>query len=287
MTSKSSAYTKALQSLGGISGSDFRSWKILCGDNIRKTTLEIISNPLELIEELEQKNIVGEDNVKSLIEMMKTLGRLSEAGILADYEKKWALTESNQQSDYDRLLLKINGALEDSELESIKFLCRNYSGFTKDKRGKMTSCRDVFTGLEQALLLDKNETSTLKDLMKQISRLDLCQHVDKYEQKYNSKSEPFSSGQQNIHDLSDEFDIIVRHIGKNWRQYARRLKLVEADIDSIMVKHPYDLMEQSRESLKIWQQRNSSNATREVLISTLRKCEFNYIADVMEGKIVD
>ncbi|XP_033101393.1 FAS-associated death domain protein-like [Anneissia japonica] len=289
MAGKSFEYTKVLQGLALVGGSDFESWKHLCAKsgNIRKAALEDIDNPLQLIELMERKNLLSENDVSMLVSIMQELGRIEQSNKLVEYEKKWALTKETQTTKYNDLLTKFDHSLNDSEVQQLKFLCRNYPGFTPDKRATMQTSLEIFDHLERAIVLDENETSVLKDLMKQIGRLELAKDVETYEEKYQGKSGLIDAQQEGLEDLREEFDVVVKYIGRNWRQLARRLRVTEADIDCIMVKHPNNLREQSRESLKIWQINNRSAATKAALISALRKCEFNYIADVMEKKITE
>ena len=87
-------------------------------------------------------------------------------------------------------------------------------------------------------------------------------------------------------DLSEAFDLIVDNIGREWRRLARRLpgkRITETEIEVLTDRHSRDLREQSRGALLMWREKNPPLANKSVLVNTLRQCDMNYIADLVEG----
>ena len=89
-----------------------------------------------------------------------------------------------------------------------------------------------------------------------------------------------------LSDMYEEFDFIADHVGKNWRNLARRLGVSDSQIDSIQEAHPRDLREQAYSALKAWVAKNPK-ANKDVLIQTLRSCKLNMIADELMVKIIN
>ena len=76
---------------------------------------------------------------------------------------------------------------------------------------------------------------------------------------------------------------VAGNIGRDWRLLARQLKIRDPDIQQIEESNPRNLREQSYNSLRLWQSLEKENATRDVLVKALRKCNQNLLADNIEN----
>lgn len=82
-------------------------------------------------------------------------------------------------------------------------------------------------------------------------------------------------------------EVIVEQLGRKWLQYGRKLGISEAKLEGIQEKHPRNLEEQVRELFKEWKKMRKAEAQVDQLIKTLRVCDLNYTADIVERKIQD
>ncbi|GCC37860.1 hypothetical protein chiPu_0016368 [Chiloscyllium punctatum] len=82
--------------------------------------------------------------------------------------------------------------------------------------------------------------------------------------------------------LNVAFDIICNELGNEWRMFARKLGHKEALLQQIEYKHPRNMREQIQQSLIEWQKREREQATVDKLLSALRSCKLNMVADSVE-----
>ena len=82
--------------------------------------------------------------------------------------------------------------------------------------------------------------------------------------------------------LDKDIYFVADNIGRNWRMLGRSLGIREADIDRIAYTHDKDLKEQCRQCLFMWRNNNPGTASRDKLVSALRKMIQNFIADELE-----
>nr|XP_023397609.1 FAS-associated death domain protein [Loxodonta africana] len=83
-------------------------------------------------------------------------------------------------------------------------------------------------------------------------------------------------------DLRAAFDVICDNVGKDWRRLARQLKISDTKIDAIEERYPRNLTEQVRESLRTWKTARREDATVSQLVTALRACKLNLVADLLE-----
>lgn len=62
----------------------------------------------------------------------------------------------------------------------------------------------------------------------------------------------------------------------------RELEFSDVHMERIMAAHPYDLREQLVQSLRQWQSRKGRDAKVTDLITALRRCNLNLVADLVE-----
>jgi FAS-associated death domain protein len=71
-------------------------------------------------------------------------------------------------------------------------------------------------------------------------------------------------------------------VGRDWKRLARQLKVSDTKIDGIEERHPRNLSERVRESLRVWKNAERENATVTRLVEALRACRMNLVADLVE-----
>lgn len=71
---------------------------------------------------------------------------------------------------------------------------------------------------------------------------------------------------------------IAKDVGKDWKMLARELEVPESDIQAILHSNPFDLHEQSFQSLKQWKVIGDKHATATVLYKALKRQHLNSIA---------
>lgn len=71
---------------------------------------------------------------------------------------------------------------------------------------------------------------------------------------------------------------IAKDVGKDWKMLARELEVPETDIQAILHRNPFDLHEQSYQSLKWWMEIGDKHATAMVLYKALKRQHLNSIA---------
>lgn len=74
-------------------------------------------------------------------------------------------------------------------------------------------------------------------------------------------------------------------MGKKWRQFGRKLGLLDTHLEGIQEKHSRDLEEQVRELIRQWMKTRRENARVEDLIKALRDCRQNLTADLVEKNL--
>ncbi|XP_008058248.1 FAS-associated death domain protein [Carlito syrichta] len=82
--------------------------------------------------------------------------------------------------------------------------------------------------------------------------------------------------------LQAAFDVICDNVGRDWRRLARQLRVSDAKIDAIEDRHPRNLTERVRESLRTWKDTEKEQATVAHLVEALRACRMNLVADLVE-----
>ncbi|XP_072448925.1 FAS-associated death domain protein isoform X3 [Chiloscyllium punctatum] len=171
------------------------------------------------------------------------------------------------------LLNNLSQSLSRDNVDSLKFLCREMIG--KRRLEAMASGLQLFQQLEELNLLGPDNTDTLSGLLSAIQRHDLQQQLDAFQQR--GQEPQADSGNLNV-----AFDIICNELGNEWRMFARKLGHKEALLQQIEYKHPRNMREQIQQSLIEWQKREREQATVDKLLSALRSCKLNMVADSVE-----
>lgn len=81
-------------------------------------------------------------------------------------------------------------------------------------------------------------------------------------------------------------DVIVKQLGKDWRKYGRSLGLLEAKLDQIRDRHPFNLEEQVMEVISEWKRMHKGDVKANDLVKALRSCQLNYTADLVMNSIM-
>ncbi|XP_041925456.1 ankyrin-2-like isoform X8 [Alosa sapidissima] len=80
--------------------------------------------------------------------------------------------------------------------------------------------------------------------------------------------------------------VIADHLGFSWTELARELEFSEEHIHQIRTENPNSLQDQSHALIKYWTERESKNATENVLIMKLTKINRMDIVHLIETKII-
>ncbi|XP_024430195.2 FAS-associated death domain protein [Desmodus rotundus] len=172
------------------------------------------------------------------------------------------------------LLHSVSTGLSNSELADLKFLCQGRLG--KRKLERVQSGVDLFSLLLEQNELDREHPELLRELLASLRREDLLRLLDDFEAGAEGRAAPEEQ------DFCAAFDIVCDHVGKDWRRLARQLRVSDSKIDAIEVKHPRNLVEQVRESLRVWKSAARGHATVSHLVQALRACRLNLVADLIE-----
>ncbi|NWX82134.1 FADD protein, partial [Nothoprocta pentlandii] len=172
------------------------------------------------------------------------------------------------------LLHSFSSGMTESEVGSLKFLCRDK--ITKRKMEGVRSAADLFALLLEQRAVAEDDVDLLVTLLRAIKRLDLVEQLQQFVEE----------GQANAPDQPDPnekpFNVIYENVGKDWKKLMRRLGLPEVRIDKIEAAYPKDLNEQVFKSLREWQKWKGKDAKVDDLIEGLRACYLNLVADRVE-----
>ncbi|XP_020040986.1 FAS-associated death domain protein [Castor canadensis] len=172
------------------------------------------------------------------------------------------------------LLHTVSAGLSRDELTELKFLCHGRVG--KRKLERVQSGLDLFSVLLEQNDLEPQRTDVLRELLASLRRHDLLQRLDDFEAGAAASAAPREA------DLRVAFDIVCDNVGRDWKRLARQLKVSDTKIDGIEERHPRNLSERVRESLRVWKNAERENATVTRLVEALRACRMNLVADLVE-----
>ncbi|XP_010213106.1 PREDICTED: FAS-associated death domain protein [Tinamus guttatus] len=181
------------------------------------------------------------------------------------------------------LLHSFSSGLTESELGSLKFLCRDK--IPKRKLEGVRSGMDLFGLLLEQRAIAEDSVDLLETLLRAVKRLDLVEQLQQFveEGEANAPNQP---------DLNEKrlqkaaFDIIYENVGRDWKRLMRRLGLPEVRIENIEAAYSNRLSEQVFKSLREWQKWKGKNAKVADLIKGLRDCCLNLVADKVEQKLL-
>ncbi|XP_060796911.1 protein FADD [Neoarius graeffei] len=180
------------------------------------------------------------------------------------------------------VLLKISEKLSRDNLDKLKFLCVKIIG--KKKSEEISSGIQLFECLIERAEIGPNNTELLRELLTNIGQQALLEIIDSYEGQAISTDLP---DEAELEKINCAIEVIVEQLGRKWLQYGRKLGISEAKLEGIQEKHPRNLEEQVRELFKEWKKMRKAEAQVDQLIKTLRACDLNYTADIVERKIQD
>ncbi|NWI66201.1 FADD protein, partial [Todus mexicanus] len=169
------------------------------------------------------------------------------------------------------LLHSFSLSLSDSELSSLKFLCRNKIG--KRKLEAVQSGDELFTILLEQQDIAKDNLVFLEELLKNLRREDLVSRL---------KEGGGGAAEDQLDAHEKPFEVICNNVGRNWKMLMRKLDLSEVQIDRIVEAYPRDLREQLFQALREWQRCRGREAKVTDLVKALRDCDMNLVADKVE-----
>ncbi|XP_023784553.1 FAS-associated death domain protein [Cyanistes caeruleus] len=180
------------------------------------------------------------------------------------------------------LLHSISSGLSDTELSSMKFLCRDI--ISKRKLEAVQSGRDLFSILiEQQNIADDN-LEFLRRLLQHIRRGDLLSQLAKFEEEEPCAPDDQPDGhEQRL--LKAAVLVIHDNVGREWKRLMRELGMPEVKLERIETDYRDKLSEQVFQALRQWQSWKGKDAKVADLIQALRGCNLNLVADRVEGKI--
>ncbi|XP_078405617.1 FAS-associated death domain protein [Cetorhinus maximus] len=182
---------------------------------------------------------------------------------------------------FNILLNDISQNLSKENLESLRFLCKDEIG--KRKLENIDSGIKLFQQLEELNLLSSEDTNVLSKLLEQIRRPDLLNKLLAFQRENGGDlQQPVCEMGAGSERLNIAFEVICNEVGKDWRMLARKLGHKEALLQQIEYKHPRNMREQILQALIEWQKTKGKEATVEALITTLRGCKLNMVADSVE-----
>ncbi|KFW01990.1 Protein FADD, partial [Eurypyga helias] len=173
------------------------------------------------------------------------------------------------------LLHSFSSSLSDSELSSLKFLCRGKIG--KRKLESVQSGTELFIILLEQQLITSDKVSFLEELLESIKREDLIAQLKRFveEGEVNAPDD-----QPDVHEKPIE--VICENVGRDWKMLVRKLGVTEVKMDRIIAANPLNLREQLFQSLREWQKAKGKDAKVADLIAALRGCKMNLVADRVE-----
>lgn len=184
-------------------------------------------------------------------------------------------------SRFRAMLLAISDKLTEDNVTSLKFLCPEVG---KKKLEKVNKGIDLFECLIERAVIGPDNTELLRKHLNQIGQTVLLNIIDDYE-RGATESPPDVPDAKEREKIDIATEVIVEHLGKKWRQFGRKLGLLDTQLEGIQEKHSRDLEEQVRELIRQWMKTRRENARVEDLIKALRDCRQNLTADLVEKNL--
>ncbi|NXH46858.1 FADD protein, partial [Dicaeum eximium] len=172
------------------------------------------------------------------------------------------------------LLHSISSGLSDTELDAMKFLCRDK--IRKRKLETVQSGRELFSILMEQQEVAHDNLAFLRELLQEINRGDLLALLVHFEEQVTHAPD----------DQPDEnekpFDVMYAEIGIEWKRLMRELGMPEVKLDRIEAAYPFRLYEQLVQALREWQRWKGKDAKVADLIIALQGCNLKLVADKVE-----
>ncbi|NXX53412.1 FADD protein, partial [Scopus umbretta] len=173
------------------------------------------------------------------------------------------------------LLHSFSSSLSDSELSSLKFLCRGKIG--KRKLESVQSGGELFSILLEQQLIASDKVSFLEALLESIKREDLVSQLKQFVEEGEVRA---PDDQPDVHEKPIE--VICENVGRDWKMLMRKLGISEVKMERIVAANPFNLQEQLVQSLREWQKWKGRDAKVTDLVKALRGCNMNLVADTVE-----
>ncbi|XP_052457077.1 FAS-associated death domain protein [Carassius gibelio] len=183
-----------------------------------------------------------------------------------------------EKSGFRAMLLAISDKLSEDNLTSLKFLCTDIG---KKRLEKINKGIDLFECLIEKTKLGPDNTEHLRDLLIQIGQRVLLELIDDYERLSPAAAAGVLDAEKR-EKINIATEVIVKHLGRKWLQFGRKLGVKQTQLEGIQEKHSRDLEEQVRELITQWMKMKKENARVEDLIKALRDCNQNLTADLVE-----
>ncbi|CAD5115085.1 unnamed protein product [Dimorphilus gyrociliatus] len=192
---------------------------------------------------------------------------------------------------FNLMLVDLSRKLRKEDFESIKFCCQKV--IPAGRLEQVDTPLQLWVLLQERADLSPDNTQILTDLIKSTGRSDLLQIIEAYDNKTYTNcqhSAPSSSYKQEVAskgkivEIEREIELIVSEIGRDWKRFARKLQLSDADIDYITDNFTRNSRECCRQSILTWYERRPSTvdiSPVQQLITALRSCQLNLIADLL------
>ncbi|XP_006642719.2 FAS-associated death domain protein [Lepisosteus oculatus] len=178
------------------------------------------------------------------------------------------------------VLYQISQRLSKDNLNSLKFLC--VEDIKKKKLEQIHQGTELFQCLIEMNKIGPDSTEFLHYLLGHIDRQDLIELLQKFERDGPAGLNDNQPDVKEREKLDAAFGVIVENMGRDWRMFARKLGITDAKLDHIREKHPFNMEEQVREVLRVWQKTKGKEAKVMDLIEKLRECKMNLTADFVE-----
>ncbi|NXN19761.1 FADD protein, partial [Indicator maculatus] len=173
------------------------------------------------------------------------------------------------------LLHSFSSSLTDRELSAMKFLCMDKIG--KRKLEDVHTGGELFTILLEQQDITRYNVAFLEELLRNIKREDLLLKLKQFVDEGEVKA---PEDQPDPHEKPME--VICDNVGRDWKMLMRKLDFCDVKMDRIVEANPRDLREQLVQSLREWQRWRGRDAKVADLITALRGCGMNLVADRVE-----
>lgn len=157
-----------------LRSSEVQAMKFLCSDFISIAKMERIQNALDLFQELEKLQRIGEpDNVHLLAELLYHVGRADQLRTLR-LTKETVARAIQENSVLDRfrvMLFKLSEQLTTKDTKELLFIYGK--DLPRPKKESIEKPEELFQALEKHCVLTRNNPTCILDMMDSIGRSDL------------------------------------------------------------------------------------------------------------------
>ncbi|XP_078700543.1 caspase-8-like [Branchiostoma floridae x Branchiostoma belcheri] len=172
-----------------LTSSDIASLKFLCRDFIPAFKLENAKGSLDVFRQLENKGLLGSNNLMFLTELLYRIQR-------ADLLRKLAWHPEQVSREIERgraqlnpfrvMLLEVSEELTSRDFDDMKFMAAAY--ISRNKLESVDNFLSLAIALEQGMKLTSDNVHVLHELLQTQERPDLKDIIQNYEASISSKS---------------------------------------------------------------------------------------------------